>query len=277
MLYETVLDVAKARCRQRWLSSVSLDGVKIVFEQSRVNERSIKAYGLPQRVASYDGDMELMHPNRSKMVQVALEVLPFPKTSSIHAVDLGVGTGYFTERFLTYFPNSEVIAIDGAEAMVDLAKARLGRLASKVKFRIGDFRNLHQLTEGAGGVDVVFSSYALHHLNRTDKEAVIRQAVDLLLPGGWFVNADLVVAESPEIERRFQELRVAGIVDRSGGVDKRFPDCAATRRFLDELEAKEGDQPLALSDDLAILRGSGLRSVCAFWLEYRELVSGGKK
>jgi hypothetical protein len=39
--------------------------------------RSIKAYDIPERVASYDAEMELMHPNRSKMVAVALEVLPF--------------------------------------------------------------------------------------------------------------------------------------------------------------------------------------------------------
>jgi len=39
--------------------------------------RSIRAYDLPERVASYDVETELMHPNRSKMVAVALEVLPF--------------------------------------------------------------------------------------------------------------------------------------------------------------------------------------------------------
>ncbi len=240
-------------------------------------QRSIEAYDLPQRVDAYDANMELMHPNRSKMVRVALEVLPFEKTSPISAVDVGVGTGYFAERFLNHFPNSRVLAIDGAKAMVDLAKARLGPLAARVEFRIGDFQNLHQLTESNGTVDVVFSSYALHHLNRHEKEALIRQAVDLLRPGGWFVNADVVVADSPRIENRVQQLRVDGIVERAGGGDKRFADPASTRRFLDELEANEGDQPLTLSDDLAVLRNSGLQHSSAFWLEYRELVSGGQK
>ena len=44
-----------------------------------MTERSIAAYDVSQRVKTYDADMELMHPNRSKMVQIALEVLPFPK------------------------------------------------------------------------------------------------------------------------------------------------------------------------------------------------------
>jgi ubiquinone/menaquinone biosynthesis C-methylase UbiE len=242
-----------------------------------MTERSIGAYDASQRVESYDADMELMHPNRSKMVQVALEVLPFPKTAALHAIDLGMGTGYFTERFLNHFPNSEVLGIDGAQTMIDLASERLRSLASRVQFVTGDFRSLQQLAGGAGTADVVFSAYALHHLNRPDKEAVLRQVVELLAPEGWFVNADLIIADSPEVESRVQQLRVAGIVERAGGSDNRFVDSASTRRFLDDLEANEGDQPLTLAEDLDVLRSSGLKNVSTFWLEYRELVSGGQK
>jgi tRNA (cmo5U34)-methyltransferase len=242
-----------------------------------MTRQSIEAYDVTQRVESYDRDMELMHPNRSKMVQVVLEVLPFPKTSQIRAIDLGVGTGYFTDRFLKHFPNSEVVAVDGARAMIDLAKARLGSLASRVEFVVGDFRNLQQLAGNAGSFDVVLSAYALHHLNRADKEALLQQVVNLLRPDGWFVNADLIVADSAEVERRIQELRVAGIVERARGLDGRFADAASTRRFLDDLEANEHDQPLTLLEDLTVLRKSGLKDVSAFWMEYRELVSGGRK
>ena len=242
-----------------------------------MTERSIAAYDVSQRVKTYDADMELMHPNRSKMVQVAIEVLPFPRTAALRAIDLGIGTGYFAERFLKLFPNSRVLGIDGAQAMVDLAKARLRSLASRVEFVIGDFRNLQQLAPGAGLADVVFSAYALHHLGRPDKERVLREVVELLVPGGWFINADLIVADSPELESRLQELRIAGIVERAGGSDDRFPDSASTRQFLADLERKEADQPLTLADDLAVLRSSGLKNVSTFWLEYRELVSGGQK
>jgi len=242
-----------------------------------MSERSIAAYDVSQRVKSYDADMELMHPNRSKMVRVAIEVLPFPKTAALRAIDLGIGTGYFTERFLNHFPNSRVFGIDGAHAMVELAKARLRSLASRVEFVIGDFRKLQELALGAGTADVIFSAYALHHLSRPDKETVLRQVVELLAPGGWFVNADLIVADSPELESRLQEIRIAGIVERAGGADNRFADSAATRRFLADLERKEADQPLTLAEDLALLRSSDLKNVCAFWLEYRELVSGGQK
>ncbi len=242
-----------------------------------MTERSIAAYDVSQRVKTYDADMELMHPNRSKMVQIAIEVLPFPKTAALRAIDLGIGTGYFSERFLKQFPSSRVLGIDGAQAMIELAKARLTSLASRVQFVIGDFRKLQELAAAAGTVDVVFSAYALHHLSRPDKETVLRQVVELLVPGGWFVNADLIVADSPELESRLQQIRVAGIVERARGLDNRFADSASTRRFLADLERKEADQPLTLAEDLEILRSSALKNVSALWLEYRELVSGGQK
>ena len=242
-----------------------------------MTERSIAAYDVSQRVKTYDADMKLMHPNRSKMVQIAIEVLPSPETAALRAIDLGIGSGYFTERFLNHFPNSRVLGIDGAQAMIELAKARLTSLASRVQFVIGDFRKLRELVPGPGTADVVFSAYALHHLSRPDKETVLRQVVELLVPGGWFVNADLIVADSPELENRLQQIRVAGIVERAAGADNRFADSASTRRFLADLEKNERDQPITLAEDLEVLRRSGLKNVSAFWLEYRELVSGGQK
>jgi ubiquinone/menaquinone biosynthesis C-methylase UbiE len=242
-----------------------------------MSELSIAAYDISQRVKTYDADMELMHPNRSKMVQIAIEVLPFSNTAALRAIDLGIGNGYFTEQFLNHFVNSRVLGVDGAQAMVELAKERLKQLTSRVEFAIGDFRQLQQLVPGAATVDVVFSAYALHHLSRPDKETVLKHVVELLVPGGWFVNVDLIAADSPELESRLQELRVAGIVERASGSDNRFADSTSTGRFLANLEKNERDQPLTLADDLAVLRSSGLKNVSSFWLEYREVVSGGQK
>jgi tRNA (cmo5U34)-methyltransferase len=242
-----------------------------------MSRKSIRAYDLPKRVAAYDADMDLMHPNRSKMVQVALEVLPFHSDAPLRALDLGVGTGYFSERFLEAFPQSSVHALDRARTMIDLAKARLGGRGKSVGFRVGDLRDLGQLFASVETFDVVFSSYALHHLTRDEKTLVVSEAVSLLRPGGWFVNADLIAADTPSVEERTQEIRVKGIVERARGVDPRFGDYETTRRFLDELEANEGDQPLTLKDDLQILREAGLGDVAVFWLEYREAVVGGRK
>ena len=235
--------------------------------------RGITAYDLPGRVAAYDADMDLMHPNRARMVEVALGVLPFPREARLCAVDLGTGTAFLAQRLLERFPESIVVAVDGATTMLDLARARLGPLATRVELVVGDFRRLDALGLDPEA-DVVLSSFALHHLGADEKRDVLRWVASRLRPGGWFVNADLVVSEWPELEERIQALRVEGIVARAGGRDPRFVDPGATRAWLDEMEAREGDQPLPVATDLALAREAGLH-VEVFWKEHREAVWGG--
>lgn len=245
-----------------------------------MNERSIEAYDVPARVAAYDADMDLMHPNRHKMVQVALEVLPFSANAPLRGLDLGIGTGFFTARFLERFPQARVTAVDGAQAMTDLARLRLGASAGRVRFQIGDFRQLRDLAATERPFDVVFSSFALHHLGREDKQRVLADVVASLKPGGWFINADILAAESPEMEERFQQLRAEGIVERArraNRLDPHFANVAGTRKYLADMQADEGDQPLTIQEDLQLLRDAGLGNAIAFWLEYREAVMGASR
>ncbi len=238
--------------------------------------QAIASYDVPERIASYDRDMDVMHPNRHRMVRVALELLPFERDRDFLALDLGSGTGFFTQRLLEAFPNARVIAVDGARSMVEAAAERLGPLARSVDFRTGDFRDLGRLLKPGETGAAVISAYALHHIDHDAKVAVVRRCLEFLEPGGWFLNADLVVAESERLEERIQELRVAGIVRRAGS-DPRFNESTRVRAFLDDLEAKEGDQPLPLTEDLEVLRRAGLEHVGVFWSEHREAVTGGVK
>jgi len=238
---------------------------------------SIQAYNLPERVKMYDSDMNLMHPNRTKMAEIVLEVVPFSQDAIFTALDLGVGTGLFSKAILTKFPQCRVIAVDGAVSMIEMARMRLGSLADRVDFRVGDFRYLKELlSEGEQG-ELVYSAYALHHLTSQEKLALIQESLKFLKPGGWFLNADLVVAADPRIEERVQQIRVCGIVERAGGRDNRFADTTSTRAFLDDLEARDNDKPLTLPDDLQLLKDAGIQNASVFWAEYREVVIGGSK
>jgi len=238
---------------------------------------SIAAYERPARVASYDATMDVMHPNRHKMVEISLEILPFDPQSTITALDLGTGTGFFTQKFLERFPQASVISVDGSSSMLEMARTRLAPFAARVDFRIGDFRQLRDIILEKERGEVVFSSYAFHHLNRGEKKEVISQVLCFLKPEGWLINADIVRNESNVIEERIQQVRVEGIVRRARGIDPRFRDAPSTHQFLDELEAADKDQPLTLAEDLQLLRGAGLKHVGVFWSEYREVVIGGRK
>lgn len=242
-----------------------------------MHSNSIKAYDLRKRVRKYDADMEIMHPLRWKMIEVALEILPFHQTRSLRALDLGVGTGAFLKQFLEKFPNAEVVAIDGAASMFELAKSRIGELVQRVEWALSDFRMIPTTILRPDTFDAVISSYALHHLNAQEKLAVVKSIVQAIKPGGWFLNADIVMAEAPDVEQRIQEIRVENVTDRAPAQDKRFYCTEATRQFLDNLEATEKDQPQTLDRDISILRESGILNAEVFWKEYRETLIGGSK
>jgi ubiquinone/menaquinone biosynthesis C-methylase UbiE len=235
---------------------------------------SIQAYGDSARVAAYDADMDLMHPNRHKMAQVMIEILADSGKDPRMVIDLGTGTGFLLDRVLRRFPTCQAIAIDGSREMVAMAQSRLGPVAGRVRFLTGDFRRLEDLDLGADSADAVISAYALHHLSLAEKAKTVERCRALLKPDGWFLNADLAIAEDDFLEALVQRMRVSGIVDRSRGQDPRFRDHAETRRFLDGLERHECDQPLKQADDLRLMRDCGYRHVTTFWKDTREVVYG---
>ncbi len=236
---------------------------------------SVRAYEISARVAAYDADMDLMHPNRHKMVEATMAVLAESAPDPRLVVDLGTGTGFLLDRLLRRFPNCRAVAIDGSQKMVAEAESRLGILAQRVEFVIGDFRQPQAFGVQVNSADAVISAYALHHLDLPEKGQLIAHCRGLLKEDGWFLNADLVVAEDEFLETLTQRMRVSGIVDRAKGRDPRFVDAASTRRFLDELQRNECDQPQSEADDLRILRECGYRHVALFWKDTREVVYGG--
>lgn len=242
-----------------------------------MSTESITAYDPPERVRTYDADMDIMHPLRHEMIGIALDVLPYPRATSLRVLDLGVGTGAFALQFLERFSNSKVVAIDGSLSMLELAKSRLLEYSQRVEFVMSDFRTIPAVLLEPDSYDVVISSYALHHLDTDEKGSVLRSVVAAIIPGGWFLNADLVVAESPDVEERIQEIRVAAVTQRAPKNDKRFASPAATRQYLDDLEEAEQDQPQTLSEDLRVIREAGITNAEVIWKELREVVVGGWK
>jgi ubiquinone/menaquinone biosynthesis C-methylase UbiE len=219
--------------------------------------------------------MDLMHPNRHKMVEVIIAVLAESAPEPRLVLDLGAGTGFLLERLLRRFPNCRAVAIDGSRQMVASAKSRLGALAERVDFVVADFRQPEALGVAVESADAVVSAYALHHLNLQEKAQLIGHCRARLKEDGWFLNADLVVSEDEFLEALTQQMRVAGIVDRAEGRDPRFRTATDTRRFIDELQRNECDQPQTEADDLRIMRGCGYRHVSLLWKDTREVVCGG--
>ena len=110
--------------------------------------KSIDAYTDEERVRRYDADMDLLHPNRHKMAEVTFQVLPYSSGAQLRALDLGIGTGFLTSKFLRHFPNASIIGIDGSDAMLRLAATRFGGDVGRVHLKTMPFE---EVSEGSFG------------------------------------------------------------------------------------------------------------------------------
>lgn len=93
-------------------------------------------------------------------------------------LDAGCGTGRVSEILLERVPRGRVLAVDADPAMVEEARAVLGR---RVPVEVGDLTT-YQLDEP---VDVVFSTATFHWI--LDHGALFRNLFGLLRPGGRLV------------------------------------------------------------------------------------------
>ena len=103
-------------------------------------------------------------------------------------VDLGAGTGFVTTALAPLV--SSVLAVDISAAMAGALAERAARDGLRnVSIEVGDLR---QFDLPPASVDLVVSSYVLHHLPDADKRVLTARAAQWLRPGGRLVIADMM-------------------------------------------------------------------------------------
>jgi len=103
-------------------------------------------------------------------------------------VDLGAGTGFVTTALAPMV--SSVLAVDISAAMTTSLAERAARDGlQNVSTEVSDLREFRM---PPASVDLVVSSYALHHLTDADKRVLVARAARWLRPGGRLVIADMM-------------------------------------------------------------------------------------
>jgi len=146
--------------------------------------------GLEQAEAYTNADFE--EPHRRVIELFDIE---FPATEiKGEILDLGCGPGDITFRFTKRFPNSIVVGVDGAAAMIELANKREARekgITGKVKFIEGAIPGT---ALPSGPYDLIVSNSLLHHLHQPN--ILWETILDYASPGTKIFVVDLFRPES---------------------------------------------------------------------------------
>ena len=121
--------------------------------------------------------------------RIAAAVVALDRPDPQLIVDIGSGPGAFLSVFLDQFPAARGIWTDASAAMQEKAEAALAAYGDRVDYHLVDMTEIDAGVLPAG-VDVVLTSRAVHHLDKTGLAAFYAAAAGLLAPGGWLVNLD---------------------------------------------------------------------------------------
>jgi tRNA (cmo5U34)-methyltransferase len=211
----------------------------------------------------YDGLRRRLIPCFDDFYGAAVDLLPFARGAAPRILDLGAGTGLLAGLLLHRWPRARLTLLDLSGEMLDQARARFRGLEAQAEIRVADY-----LADPLGGpYDAVVSALSIHHLPDAGKRALFRRAFAALRPGGWFVDADNVLAPTPALAAADRALWIARV--RESGIRDADLAAALLRTRLDVLA------PLA--DQLAWLRRAGFGDVdCRYkWLHFA--VFGGRR
>ncbi|WP_063813156.1 methyltransferase domain-containing protein [Nocardia anaemiae] len=102
-----------------------------------------------------------------------------------HAVDIGCGPGQLVRALADRVgPSGRVTGIDPSRAMIDYAS---GRATANCSFEVGAAQSL-ALPDAS--VDVVTSTFVMHHIPEAHRTAALGQMFRVLRPGGRLLLAD---------------------------------------------------------------------------------------
>ncbi len=205
-----------------------------------------------ESVAYYDAWIKIALPAYDAIFAVARDLLPFALDQSIEVLDLGAGTGLFSQHVLEKYPQARFTLIDMAEEMLTVGRRRFKDNIEQFQFVVDDYRKINFTAE----FDLVVSSLSIHHLTDAEKQNLFCSIHAALREGGVFINVDQVRGPTENLREIYWSDWLAKV--RARGADE--------ERIRESIARREAyDQDALLIDQLNWLADAGFADVDCFY------------
>ena len=111
-------------------------------------------------------------------------------------LDIGSGTGGITLSLAREYGAAKVIGIDVEEPVCHHARQRIDRAGFGHRVEIRQISPTGPIPVADESIDIVFSKDSIVHI--PDKETLAKDAMRMLVPGGWFVASDWLIGHDDE-------------------------------------------------------------------------------
>jgi tRNA (cmo5U34)-methyltransferase len=201
-------------------------------------------------------------------LEMMLHLVAHFRPDPARIVDLGCGDGLLARLLLERCPKATALLLDHSPPMLDRAREAMAPFGARCEIRLADLNTPLQ-EQVREPVDAIVSGYAIHHLEDARKRRLYAEILDLLTPGGLFVNVEHVASAFPEGEALFDTLYIDHIAAHMGR-----PRAEVAHEY--HTRPDKADNRLApVGLQLQWLRDAGFEQVdCYFkWLELAVLAA----
>jgi len=175
----------------------------------------------------YDSQRKSLIPVFDDFYGIAIDSIQI-ENSSPYVLEIGTGTGLFTEMFLEKYPNARMDLVDIAEDMLNIAKERLKEYKN-LNFHLENIMEFEPNENKQ--YDAIISSLAIHHLEDKDKEPLYNKIGEWIKPNGTFVNAEMIAGETEYLNKMYEDWQIQ--IAMNSGLDEEGKQKALDRINLD--------------------------------------------
>lgn len=200
---------------------------------------------------------------KAPMLVVALDLLTALTSPGSTLLELGAGTGGFTQKLLESRHYAAIWVTDGSPSMLSIAEEALDPGDTIVRFVQLNFSKPWPDQFEPASMDAVTSSMAIHHAE--GKRQVFRQVFRVLKPGGAFVFADHVAGATASTQHLIGRERALVLLGR----EQEEPERVREMVQEDEVrQRREGNHCESVARILQQLTASGFEDVDCLWRDF---------